>query len=264
MTLTPRGREMSPPVVEIFPDTVTLTRAAALLFTAVAQASVQEYGRFLVALSGGSTPQALFHLLRQSPYVAAIPWAQTHLYWGDERLVPPQEAGSNYGQAQVALLRHVPLPPNHLHRMKGELSPDAAVADYTQQLRALAAPGRDWPVFDLVLLGLGTDGHTASLFPGPISASERHTAVMAATAVYADRPAHRLTLTPLVLNEARHVLFLVTGEQKAKAVTAVLHGPLDPETWPAQRIQPTAGQLTWFLDKAASQLSETQESNGAS
>lgn len=149
------------------------------------------------------------------------------------------------------LLDKVPIPAENIHRVRGELPPAAAVLDYTAQLRAFAANGRDWPRFDLVLLGLGSDGHTASLFPGSPAADAPGTAVQAVTADYEDRPSQRLTLTPPVFNDARHILFLVTGANKAQAVTAVLEGPFDPVQWPAQRIQPHRGTVTWFIDQAA-------------
>ncbi|MEZ4644714.1 MAG: 6-phosphogluconolactonase [Chloroflexota bacterium] len=237
--------------IRIFPDSTALSTAAAALFMAAAKTAVSQNGRFLVALSGGSTPLALFQQLRQPAY-AQIPWQQTHVFWGDERLVPPTDPGSNYGQAYDALLRHVPIPAAHIHRAKGELEAAAAVADYAAQLRAMAEDDSPFPRFDLAIMGMGDDGHTASLFPGPIPSAENTQPVMAVTAFYETRPAHRLTLTPQVFNDARQVIFLVTGAQKAAAVTAVLHGTHDPEKWPAQRIQPRQGQLIWFLDEAAS------------
>ena len=236
--------------VRVFADAAALSEAAAALFVQEAKTAVSAHNRFLVALSGGTTPAAMFRLLATPPLANQVPWPQTHLFWGDERLVPPDDPGSNYGQAHELLLRHVPIPPENIHRAKGELSPAAAVADYAAQLAAMAENGRFFPRFDLAIMGLGSDGHTASLFPGPAQAEEQTEAVMAVTAVYEDRPAHRLTLTPLLFNDARHVLFLVAGKSKAAAVTAVLHGPHAPETWPAQRIQPTDGVVSWYLDKS--------------
>lgn len=235
--------------VQVFADAAALSEAAALLFVREAQTAVSTHNRFLVALSGGTTPAAMFRLLATPPLVSQVPWHHTHLFWGDERLVPPDDPGSNYGQAYDLLLRHVPIPSDNIHRAKGELSPAAAVADYETRLAAVAENGRFFPRFDLTIMGLGNDGHTASLFPGPVRAEEQTGAVMAVTAVYEDRPAHRLTLTPRLFNDARHVLFLVAGKSKAGAVTAVLHGPHAPETWPAQRIQPTDGVVSWYLDQ---------------
>ena len=174
-----------------------------------------------------------------------------HFFWGDERLVPPDDTGSNYYHAAQLLLDQVHVPAENIHRVKGELSSEAAVLDYTAQLQSFTTGQRSWPRFDLVLLGLGSDGHTASLFPGSPGKDGPEMAVKAVTANYEDRPSQRLTLTPTVFNDARHVLFLVTGANKAEAAAAVLEGPYDPEQWPAQRIQPSAGIITWLIDNAA-------------
>jgi 6-phosphogluconolactonase len=239
----------------VYPDLNALSQAAAALFLKAALASVAQHGRCQAALSGGSTPRRLFQLLAQPPYQTAVPWAHTHLFWADERCVPPDHEESNYGQARLLLLDHVPLPPGNIHRIKGELEAAAAAADYRRQLQALAQPPRAWTRLDLALLGLGDDGHTASLFPGPIPAEEKTLPVMAVTADYQGRPANRVTLTPLLLNRSAQIVFMVVGESKAEAVAAVLHGPRQPEKWPAQRIRPENGpengRLRWLLDKAA-------------
>jgi 6-phosphogluconolactonase len=246
------------PSVCVFADQEALSVAAARLFLDVAQTAVAERGLFCVALSGGSTPRALYRLLARPPYDSAVPWASTHVFWSDERLVPPDDEGSNYGLASANLLSHVPILPANIHRARGELEAGAAVEAYSANLRHFAAHThhtRDviipWPRFDLVLLGLGRDGHTASLFPGAATGDWEAIPVATATAEYQGRPAGRLTLTPLVINDARHVLFLVTGKDKAAAVAAALQGDIDPERWPAQRIRPRAGQLTWLLDTDA-------------
>ncbi|MCP4426879.1 MAG: 6-phosphogluconolactonase [Chloroflexi bacterium] len=237
--------------MRVFKDKAALSEAAARLVTAVAQKSVSEHGRFLIALSGGGTPERMLRLFSQSPYANQMPWAKIRVFWGDERLVPPDAPGSNYGQAARLLLNHAPIPAQNIHRVKGEWGAATAVSDYAAQLRQLAEPGRAWPRFDLAVMGLGSDGHTASLFPGPIPAAELREPVMAVTADYDGRPAQRVTFTPLVFNDARCVLFLVIGANKAKAVTAVLHAPYRPEKWPAQRIRPADGKLTWLLDETA-------------
>jgi 6-phosphogluconolactonase len=184
----------------VYPDLDALSQAAALLFLELALTSVAQHGRVQAALSGGSTPRRLFQLLARQPYQTAVPWAHTHLFWADERCVPPDHEESNYGQARRLLLDHVPLPPDNIHRIKGELEAAAAAADYRQQLQALAQPPRAWPRLDLALLGLGDDGHTACLFPGPIPAEEKTLPVTAVTADCQGRPANRVTLTPLLLN----------------------------------------------------------------
>lgn len=190
-------------------------------------------------------------LLATPLYRSRLPWHEMHFFWGDERLVPPDDTGSNYYQAAQLLLDEVHVPAENIHRVKGELSAEAAVLDYTAQLQSFATGRRNWPRFDLVLLGMGSDGHTASLFPGSPGMDGPGIAVKAVTANYEDRPSQRLTLTPIVFNDSRHALFLVTGANKAEAAAAVLDGPYDPEQWPAQRIQPSAGTITWLFDKAA-------------
>jgi 6-phosphogluconolactonase len=242
---------MSKVAVLIFPDLEALSRVAAEHFALLASEAVAQNGRFLVALSGGSTPQPLFRWLSQPPYNETIPWSQTHIFWGDERLVPADDPGSSYHVAQELLLGHVPIPTDQIHRAKGEMEQETAVADYSQQLKQLAEPDRAWPRFDLVLMGLGSDGHTASLFPGAISEAEKTEPVIAVTANYDGRPANRISLTPLVFNDARHILFMAVGENKAAALTAVLNHSGTPAQWPAQRIQPHHGSVLWLVDEAA-------------
>ena len=233
--------------IEIFPDKESLSQAAAQLFSQIARKAVDTHGRFFIVLSGGGAPRRLYQILSRDQ---SLPWAQTRVFWGDERLVPPDDPGSNYGQAKAILLDRVPIPPENIHRMRGELDADTAVADYTAQLRQFS-PGQPWPRFDLALLGMGGDGHTASLFPGPVSEAENTQPVVAVTAHYGGRPAQRITLAPRVFNDAAHILFLVAGANKADALAAVLQGPPQPEKYPAQRIQPRRGSLAWFVDDAA-------------
>jgi len=233
------------PTIRIFKDADELSRAAADLFVTLAVQSIRERGRFLVALSGGSTPMALYRLLAREP----IDWTRIHVFWGDERLVLPEDAENSYGQAREALLKHIPIPTENIHRVASELDPVAAARDYASILREFAAPPLDWPRFDLVLLGLGEDGHTASLFPGsPVDATEP---VIAVTAQYQGRPARRVTLTPPVFNAARQVIFLVTGANKAVTLKGVFSDYNSSEQVPAKRIQPADGQVTWLVDKAA-------------
>lgn len=245
---------MSSPTIHVYRDAATLAAAAAQHVANLAQTAVAHHGRFALALSGGSTPQALFALLAEPPFANTLPWHAMHIFWGDERLVPPDDPGSNYFHAATLLLSKVPIPPQNVHRVRGEASPTAAAADYAQALRAFTGDQRGWPIFDLVLLGLGSDGHTASLFPGPIPTAETTRPVITVTADYGDRPAQRLTLTPLVFNDARQVTFLVSGAGKAAAVAAVV-GPdgakADPQRWPAARIRPRDGRVTWLLDQDA-------------
>lgn len=255
---TPCSFRMAEAEIIVRSDERAVAKAAAERFAAAVTQAVEQRGQALVALSGGTTPLAMFHLLAQPPYLTDLPWDKIQLFWADERLVPPNDPGSNYGAAEQTLLQHVPLPRANIHRMRGEWPADLAVADYAAQLAALAEMDHTkpaWPRFDLVLLGLGSDGHTASLFPG--SAVVVAAPVIVAHAEYDGRPAERLSLTPPVINAAREVVFVATGEAKAGAVAAVLEGDRDPVRRPAQRIQPSDGALVWLLDRAAAGQSAT-------
>lgn len=235
--------------LRIFPGSAELSLAAAGLFSSTVQIAVSARGRFLVALCGGGTPTALYRLLA----TASLPWDKMLFFWGDERCVLPEDAESCYYQARAAWLAHVPVPEKNIFRIKGELGPEAAAADYARQLKSVTESVT--PRFDLVLLGLGADGHTASLFPG--SAETSGVATVAVTAHYQDRPANRVSLTPEVFNSARSVVFLATGAEKAQALAATLTGAREPVKFPAQRIHPTDGDVWWLVDEAAaSQLPE--------
>ena len=233
--------------IVVVADAGGLAREAAGRFVRLAQEAVQARGRFSVALAGGGTPRGLYERLGEMPYRDQVPWPQVHLFWGDERRVPPDDPGSNYHLAAETFLPRVPLPPDNVHRMEGELEPEAAVRAYRRVLEDFFCGPR--PRFDLVLLGLGSDGHTASLFPGAEVLEEKAETVAAVEADYEGRPAGRLTLTLPAINAARHVLFLVAGEGKATIVREVLEGPTG--RLPAQRVAPHAGQLTWLLDVGA-------------
>ncbi len=224
--------------------------AAADVVVADLRAAIRQRGAAGLVLAGGGTPLALYHALVERP---DLDWGCIHVFWGDERLVPPDDPGSNYRAAWAALLSRIDLPAANIHRMRGELPPDEAAADYAARLRDWARandPGapHPWPRFDVVLLGLGEDGHTASLFPGSPPAPPQP--VVAVTADYQGRPAGRITLTPRVFNDARHVIFLVAGAGKAEAVRETFHAA-DPMRLPAQRIHPDYGRVTWLVDHAA-------------
>jgi 6-phosphogluconolactonase len=240
------------PDIRTFKGLEELSRAAAELFVEQAAQSIAERGRFLVALNGGSTPTRLFQLLA-TDFREKVDWSQVHVFWGDERCVPPDDPGSSYGQARDALLSHVPIPDSNIHLVRGELGPVEASHEYSFLLKELASPPLDWPRFDLVYLGMGEDGHTASLFPGsPVHVVEP---TMPVTAQYQDRPANRVTLTPIVFNSARMIIFMATGEKKAQTLSEVLTGRYNPELYPAQRIEPKEGRLIWLVDEdAASRL----------
>jgi 6-phosphogluconolactonase len=234
--------------VRVFQDLEFLSNASARIFFDLAVRSIQDRGRFLAALNGGSTPQRLFQLLAADKG-KKMNWNKVHIFWGDERCVPPDDAESSYGLARELLLRHVNIPEGNVHRIEGELGPVAASKAYVQVLKQFASPPLEWPRFDLVLLGMGEDGHTASLFPG--SPVEAVAPAIAVTARYQDRPARRVTLTPPVFNSARLALFMVVGGNKALTLSKVLGDTHQPELYPAQRIRPKDGKLVWLVDEAA-------------
>jgi 6-phosphogluconolactonase len=236
--------------VHVYPDLEHLSRAALQLFSDQAEIAVRERGLFLTALSGGGTPLPLFRLLARDK-TGRIDWKKTHIFWGDERCVPPVDAESNYGQARESLLKPAKVPEENIHRINGELKPEKASKEYARVLKEFSSTPLIWPRFDLVLLGLGEDGHTASLFPG--SPVEATSPTLAVTAHYQDRPSHRVTLTPPVFNSARLILFMAVGENKALTLARVLNNGYQPKLYPAQRIDPQDGRLVWLLDAAAAQ-----------
>lgn len=236
------------PEIRVFKDTEELSRAAAHLFVEQAAQSIAEGNSFLVALNGGNTPTRLFQLLA-TDFRRDVDWSKVHVFWGDERCVPPEDPGSSFGQARELLLSRVPIPEANIHRVKGELGPLEAAKDYALLLKEFASLPLRWPRFDLVYLGMGEDGHTASLFPGsPADVSEP---ALPVTAHYQDRPANRVTLTPVVFNSARIVAFMVTGEKKADTLAEVLGDRYNSNLYPAQRIKPNNGRLIWLLDEGA-------------
>lgn len=228
---------------------------AAGLIARLLAAAAAARGRARLALAGGRTPEACYRLLAEEPHRGRIPWEALEVFWGDERCVPPEAPESNYRMAAQALLDRVPIPPGGVHRMRGELPPEAAAREYEEGLRR-AFPGSGGPPrLDLLLLGLGPDAHTASLFPGTAALRERERWVAAARV---EPLGWRLTLTPPMLNAAREVLFLVAGADKAEAVRAVLEGSRDPDRYPGQLVEPPDGRVTWLLDgPAASRLAAT-------
>ena len=236
-----------PPQVEVLADPEAVCRRAAERFARCATTAVGARGRFVVALSGGHTPRTLHGLLANpdEPWRRTVPWDKIHVCFGDERHVPPDHPDSNYRMARESLLDHVPVPSTHVHRIPAELPAAEAADAYERTLRALMPDGR----FDLVLLGMGPEGHTASLFPGSPALSETMRWVRGVDVPQLQT--ERITTTPLLLNAAHAVLFLVTGAEKADALRAVLHDPYDPAQWPAQVVRPTDGSLRWLVDRAA-------------
>ena len=237
--------------VRVFRDAAELTRAAADEISSLIAEVLRASDRFAWALSGGSTPRGLYRLLASEPYRERLPWHAVHFFWGDERHVPPDHPESNFRMARETMLDAVPVPPANIHRIAGE-EPDAerAARLYEAELRSFfdLVPG-EWPRFDLVLLGLGKDGHTASLFPGSAAVRERERLVVAPW-VEAQQ-AFRITLTPPVLSRARCALFLVSGAEKAAALRAVVEGERDPDLYPAQAVE---GNRLWMVDRAAARL----------
>jgi 6-phosphogluconolactonase len=240
--------------IVVLPDGEAVAREAAQRFAELATSAVESRGRFSAALSGGSTPGRLYQLLAQEPYRAQVPWQESYLFWGDERCVPPEDPGSNYRRAEVALIRHVPMPPDNVYRIRGELEPTAASRAYARTLIDFFCGPR--PRFDLIFLGLGQDGHTASLFPGSAALQETERLAVPVGADYQGRPTRRVTLTLPAINAARQVLFLVTGSGKAEIVRTVIHD--QTPVLPAQQVRPVAGKLTWLLDAEAARLLEAR------
>ncbi|MDT4896078.1 MAG: 6-phosphogluconolactonase [Acidobacteriota bacterium] len=241
--------------VRIFEDAAGVAEAAANRFIELAQEAIAERGRFTVALAGGSTPQRAYRLLASEHYRQRLDWSQVHIFFGDERSVPPDDAESNYRMANEALLSHVDLPAENIHRMNGVGDVVANARLYEDELRTFFNDAA-WPRFDLVLLGMGDDGHTASLFPGTEVLAEQEAWV---AGVWVEKlSAYRITLTALAINHAAHIIFLVTGENKAQPLREILEGKQTSEQLPAQLIKPLDGSLEWFVDRAASaQLNET-------
>jgi 6-phosphogluconolactonase len=229
-----------------------LAEEAAATIARIAAKAVAARDRFTLVLSGGDTPRATYERLAMPPFRERVRWDRTSIFFGDERGVSPEHRDSNYGMARAALLDHVPVSPARVFRIRGEADdPEAAALDYAQTLsRELGLRRGEWPRFDLVLLGLGVDGHVASLFPGSPAAREVFRPVVAVHAAAAAIP-QRFTLTVPVLNAAAHVIFLVAGPEKAKIVKGVLH---DQAAVPATLIRPPDGRLLWLLDRAAASL----------
>ena len=231
--------------MEILTDPQALSRRVAAWLVELA---VAKEGNFAVCLSGGSTPQGLYERLAEAPYLDAFPWSRTHWFWGDERFVPHDDALSNYRMVREALLSRVPIPAINIHPIPTEgVSPDAAASTYERELKNFYGaerldPAR--PLFDVNLLGLGPDGHTASLFPGNAVLAERAKWVAAVVGV---KPEARITLTYPALESSRHAAFLVTGKEKRTIFARLRYGD---ESLPAARLHPISG-VTWFLDRAA-------------
>jgi 6-phosphogluconolactonase len=234
------------PEVRIFPSPEALADAAAERILAVLRAALDARGRAALVLTGGATPGLTYRRLAARP--DALDWTRVHVFWGDERCVPPDDEDSNYRLARVTMLDALPIPPTQVHRMACEDAADEAARAYAETLRAFFDGAE--PRFDVTLLGLGEDGHVASLFPGADALDERDEWVLPTEAPPTSPVAQRLTLTLPALDASRLVLFLVTGTKKRAALRRVLQSTDDSEPLPAARAQP-AGDLVWYVDEAA-------------
>lgn len=240
-------------MLHLFEDKTELSTAVADLFVKVSQEAVKKKGRFTVALTGGSSPVQLYTLLAQSPYKEQVPWQQTFVFWGDERWVPLNDERSNAKMAFDTFLNQVPVPKEQVYPMWEEnTTPEAFAQKYEQLLQQHF--GKAAPEFDLILLGMGDDGHTASLFPGTAVLQEKSRWVQA---YYLEpQSMYRVTLTAPLINQAKVICFMTFGENKAPALYEVLEGDRNSDKYPSQLIQPLNGEIHWFIDtKAASQLS---------
>lgn len=241
---------------EIHENSDVLARQAARYLTELSRESIRTSRRFTLVLSGGFTPKGLYERLAEAEFSKKLDWNSIHIFWGDERCVPPDHPESNYRMARESLIDHVPLPPQNVHRIRGEMEPQAASIAYEKELKAFFFPGHaecpGVPGFDLILLGMGDDGHTASLFPKTAALHEQKRWVVAP---YVEKlRSWRMTLTPRLINAAHNVLFLVSGRDKARCLKEVLQGPYRPDELPAQLIRPESGRLSWMIDVEAACL----------
>ena len=239
------------PEILVTSDSTELARVAVRIFAREAKDSVGRKGKFTVALSGGSTPRHMNRLLAQEPLCSSISWGKTHIFWADERCVPVDDPASNCGTARRDFLDRIPIPVDHVHPMPGEAAPEEGAKIYHNELKKCFRPKKgEYPAFDLIFLGIGMDGHTASLFPATPSAALSKKWVVAVKGGTPD--VHRLTLTYRILNQANNICFLVSGENKAPIVKTIFE---DKQAGlPAQKIQPLNGRLTWLMDRQASSL----------
>ena len=235
---------------QVWPTVAEMALASARMFAQVVEQAVTKRGVARVAISGGTTPQTTFKLLAATPFAETIPWDRLQLFWVDERCVAPEHPESNYGVCRELLLSKVPIPAANVFRMEGELEPEVAASRYESTLRnAMKLEGAETPAFDLVTLGMGPDGHTASLFPHTEGLNEMGRLVIANHVP--QKEVWRISLTWPVINHAAEVAFEVEGPSKTDVLAEVLTGPRDPERLPSQLIRPANGRLLFLLDEAA-------------
>jgi 6-phosphogluconolactonase len=245
-------KDLSGIEVVILPDLETLSYKAVALIRERSKECIASRGKFVIALSGGSTPRELYGLLGGFPLRDQVDWSRVHFFWSDERCVPKDDEASNFRMAAEALFSKISVPEGNIHRIKGEKEPEEGAREYEEEIRDFFRTSR-YPSFDLFLLGVGEDGHTASLFPG--AETLRETERLSLPVYMKGAVLKRITLSLPVLNAAHHILFLVSGRSKAAVVGKILGGKEDREKYPAGLVQPPHGRVTWLIDKeAASQL----------
>lgn len=232
----------------VFPDNSSFVSGSADFIAEVAARAIAERGRCVIALSGGGTPKPIYARLATADYRNRIAWEKVHVFFGDERCVPPDDVRSNYRMVREAWLEHSCIPPENIHRIRGEDEPARAALRYEQDLAGLYRSVR-FPAIDLILLGMGDDGHTASLFPG--TAALRETARWVVAQYVEVMTTWRVTFTVPLINAARQVAFLAEGASKAQMLWNVLEGSYQPDVWPSQLVQPAGGELHWLVDAAA-------------
>ena len=242
------------PEIRTYPTLEDLSRAAAEYICEIAKGSIEERGVFTFVLSGGTTPRLLYEKLAEQPYANRIDWQHTHLFWGDERCVPPEHQDSNFALAYETMLSKVAVPPANVHRIPTESgSPKTAAEKYEKSLREFFQmatepdSSRIFPSFDLLLQGLGLDGHTASLFPGEAALEEMDRWVLAVDGAKASPPVERVTFTLPVINKARYVIFLAAGSNKREVFQQIINNP-ETSAYPAAKVRPS-GRLVWFIDE---------------
>ncbi len=237
----------------VYQTTLALSHAVADAIVDAADKAITTRGRFTIALSGGSSPKPLYEMLATREYAEAINWNFTHVFWGDERCVPKDHHDSNYHMARESLLNRVKIPISNMYRIEGEREPAQAAERYEAVLRDFFGKRANTRQarFDVLLLGIGTDGHIASLFPGQSGVRETEKWVVAQHIEGASVTPDRVTLTPVALNAAANIFFVVTGEDKVPALRRIFNDPANPDELPAQAIQPTNGIVRWYLDAAA-------------
>jgi 6-phosphogluconolactonase len=232
--------------VRIFPKPKKVCKAVAKEILKLTRDSLQP--RFNIALSGGKTPEKLFSVLVEK-YRDTIPWERIHLWWGDERCVPPEDQNSNFKTTHDILISNIPIPPENIHRIKGEEAPEAEVTRYAAEITKNLNHRKNKPVFDLIILGMGEDGHTASIFPGQLQLFNEK--FLCAVSEHPATSQKRITLTGRVLNNASRIFFLVTGENKAARISEIMNGEAAAKLLPPYHIHPENGLLTWYIDEAA-------------